>query len=224
MSAADAVLKELSEAVVVGEREKTGEITKKALELNVDVDVIVTTMSDAMKVVGDKFAAGEYFVPEMLMSAYAFKAGFALIQPKLEEKIKAEEAAGGAARVKHKVVIGTVVNDIHDIGKNMVASALSAAGFEVYDLGVDVMLDRFVQEAERVDANIIGMSALLTTTMMNQKYLIDMLKEKGLRDKYKIMIGGAPTNAKFAQEIGADSWSPDAFAAVKKAKELLGVK
>jgi len=224
MSVTDPVLKELSEAVVAGEREKTAELTKKGLDMNIDVDTLITTMSDAMKIVGDKFAAGEYFVPEMLMSAYAFKAGFALIQPKLEEKIKAEEAAGGGPRVKHKVVIGTVVNDIHDIGKNMVASALSAAGFEVYDLGVDVMLDRFIEEAEKIGASIIGMSALLTTTMMNQKYLIDMLKEKGLREKYKIMIGGAPTNEKFAEDIGADAWAPDAFAAVKKAKDLLGVK
>lgn len=214
------ILKELHDVVVAGKRAESSALVLKALESDADVDTVIATMNAAMKIVGEKFSKGEYFITEMLLSAHAFKNGFEALKPKLEEKVK---KSGKASKKLGTIVLGTVVNDIHDIGKNMVASALTAASFEVYDIGIDVPLEKFVEEAEKVNANIIALSALLTTTMQETKNLIELLERKGLRDKYKVLVGGAPISQKFADAIGADGYGEDAFDAVVKAKRLLGV-
>ncbi len=212
------ILKQLHDIIVAGKRNESGKLVTKALEANIDVDDIIATMSAAMKVVGERFSKGEYFITEMLLGAHAFKAGFDVLKPKLEEKVK----KSGSQDKQGVIVLGTVIHDIHDIGKNMVASSLQAAGFEVHDIGIDVPLEKFIEKAEEVNADIIALSALLTTTMGETKNLIDLLKQKGLREKYKVLIGGAPITQKFADAVGADAYGVDAFDAVNKAKKLLG--
>jgi len=165
--------------------------------------------------VGELWEQGEYFLPELITSAEAMKAAMAVLDPELKLK-----AVG--SRLGGKVVIGTIEGDIHDIGKNLVASMLQAGGFEVFDLGADVKLERFIDKAEDVGAGLICLSALLTTTMMNQRRFIGLLREKGLRDKYKVLVGGAPASRKWAEEIGADGYAENAVAAVKLAKSLAG--
>jgi trimethylamine corrinoid protein len=165
--------------------------------------------------VGELWEQGEYFLPELITSAEAMKAAMAVLDPQLNRKDVASRMGG-------KVVIGTVEGDIHDIGKNLVASMLQAGGFEVFDLGVDVKLERFIETAEKVGADMICLSALLTTTMMNQRRLIGLLRDRGLRDKYTVLVGGAPASRKWAEEIGADGYAENAVAAVKMAKSLAG--
>ena len=160
------------------------------------------------------FEEGEFFLPELMRSAEAMKAAMTIFKPVLM-KGKEDRSLG-------KVVIGTIEGDIHDIGKTLVASLLSAEGFEVYDLGADVPISTFIDKAVEVDAQIICMSALLTTTMVGQKKLIDQLKEKKLRDKFKILIGGAPISKKWVEEIGADGSAENAVSAVKLARKVLG--
>ncbi len=213
------VLEKLQEVIIKGKRADSPALVTQAIEDGVDVDTIINTMSDAMKVVGEKFSKGEYFITEMLLGAHAFKAGFDVLRPKLEEKVK---KTGGQSK-KGVIVLGTVINDIHDIGKNMVASALQAAGFEVHDIGIDVPLEKFIEKAEEVNADIIALSALLTTTMGETKNLIELLKQSGVREKYKVLIGGAPISQKFADAVGADAYGEDAFDAVNKAKKLMGL-
>lgn len=214
----NAVLDKLREVIIAGRRAESPALVTQAIEEGVDVDMIIGTMSGAMKVVGEKFSKGEYFITEMLLGAHAFKAGFDVLKPKLEEKVQ----KSGASSKVGVIVLGTVINDIHDIGKNMVASALQAAGFDVHDIGIDVPLDKFIEKAEEVNADIIALSALLTTTMGETKNLIELLKQKGVRDRYKVLIGGAPISQKFADSVGADAYGEDAFDAVGKAKRLMG--
>jgi 5-methyltetrahydrofolate--homocysteine methyltransferase len=166
----------------------------------------------AMAEVGRLFEAGEYFVPEMLIAARAMQTGLALLKPYLAES---------GAKAAGRVAIGTVKGDLHDIGKNLVSMMLEGAGFEIKDLGTDVATDKFVAavQADRVD--ILALSALLTTTMPNMQTTIDALKAAGLRDKVKIIIGGAPVTEAYAKRIGADGYSPDAGAAVRLAKTLV---
>ena len=162
--------------------------------------------------VGARFKRNEVFVPEVLVAARAMNAGMAILEPRLVEI--GNEPVGRA-------VIGTVKGDLHDIGKNLVAMMLKGAGFEVCDLGVDVEPEAYLAKAEEIGADIIGMSALLTTTMPGMKNLIDLLEEKGLRDKSIVMIGGAPVNESFAQEIGADYYTPDAASAAETARDAV---
>jgi 5-methyltetrahydrofolate--homocysteine methyltransferase len=168
---------------------------------------------DAMAEVGRLFEAGEYIVPEMLIAARAMSAALEVIKPLLVEQ--GVEPLG-------KVAIGTVKGDLHDIGKSLVAMMLEGAGFEIMNLGVDVTPEKFI-EAVNNGAQIVAMSALLTTTMPNMKVTIDAIKGAGLRDKVVVMVGGAPVTQSYADEIGADGYAPDASAAVRKAKELIGV-
>jgi 5-methyltetrahydrofolate--homocysteine methyltransferase len=171
-------------------------------------------MIPAMAEVGRLFEANEYYVPEMLIAARAMKAGLALVRPQLvEEKIEP----------KGTVVLGTVKGDLHDIGKNLVSIMVEGAGFEVVDCGVDVSPEQFVKAAQDSDADVIGLSALLTTTMPSMKGTIEALEEAGMRDKVKVVIGGAPVTQKYADEIGADGYGRDAAAAANLVKELVGV-
>ena len=168
-----------------------------------------------MMIVGTKFKNNEVFVPEVLVAARAMNAGLAVLEPKLVEV--GNEPVG-------KAVIGTVQGDLHDIGKNLVVMMLKGAGFEIYDLGVDVAPSAFVDKAEEVGADIICMSALLTTTMPKMQDCVETLKERNLRDKYIVMVGGAPVNDSFAKQIGADYYTPDAATAAEVAKKAVTEK
>jgi 5-methyltetrahydrofolate--homocysteine methyltransferase len=206
-------LKALYDAVVNGEIEEVQAGVNAALAANVPADKILNeALIPAMSEVGRLFEEQEYYVPEMLISAKAMQGGLAILKPLL--------AAAGAV-AGPKVAFGTVKGDLHDIGKNLVIMMLEGAGFQVTDLGVDVSPDKFI-EAVKGGAQIVGMSAMLTTTMPNMKVTIEALAAAGVRDGVKIMIGGAPLTQAYAEQIGADGYSQDASSAVRKAKELLG--
>ena len=206
------ILKGIYDAILEGERENTKKQVQAALEQGVEARTILDKMIEAMGEVGRLFEEGEYFVPEMLISARSMQEGLGVLKPHLAE---ADVKAVG------KVVAGTVKGDLHDIGKNLVVMMLEGGGFEVVDLGCDVSPEQFVQAVKETGAQIVAMSALLTTTMPNMKVTIDALKEAWLRDKVKVMVGGAPLNAQYAEQIGADGYSPDAPGAVRLAKSLL---
>jgi trimethylamine corrinoid protein len=206
----------MTEAIVAGDRARSAALAEEAVRDGLDLlEVIEKGYVPGIQEVGRLWEEGEYFLPELITSAEAMKRAMAVLEPELARRSL-------KARTGGKVVIGTVEGDIHDIGKNLVASMLQAGGFEVHDLGVDVRLDRFIETAEAVGADFICLSALLTTTMTNQRRLVGLLREKGLRDKYKILVGGAPASAKWAEEIGADGYAENAVAAVKLAKSLAG--
>ena len=206
-------LKELYEAVVSGNAKATQAITQQALADGVDpLKLVNEYMVPAMDEVGRRFEANEYFVPELLISARAMKASLELIRPILTAR--GDKPVG-------RVAIGTVKGDLHDIGKNLVASLLEGGGFEVIDLGVNVTPEKFIETINAKQANIIAMSALLTTTMPSMKTTIDALKQAGVRDKVKVLIGGAPITQKYADEIGADGYSENAVGAVALAKKAV---
>jgi len=175
-------------------------------------DVLTTALVEGMRIVGVDFRDGILFVPEVLMSANAMKAGMAILRPLLAET--------GAPKVG-KMVIGTVKGDIHDIGKNLVAMMMEGAGFEVINIGINNPVENYLAAIEEHQPDILGMSALLTTTMPYMKVVIDAMKEKGIRDDYIVMVGGAPLNEEFAQAIGADAYCRDAAVAVEMAKDLI---
>jgi Predicted cobalamin binding protein len=207
------IIEEISEYLQKGRAKNVKALVQQALDEGLDAKTILDEgLLSGMMTVGGKFKRNEVFVPEVLVAARAMNAGMAILEPKLVEI--GNEPVG-------KAVIGTVKGDLHDIGKNLVAMMLKGAGFEVCDLGVDVEPEVYIAKAEEIGADIIGMSALLTTTMPNMKDLVDLLQEKGLRDKYIVMIGGAPVNETFAQEIGADFYTPDAASAAETAKEAV---
>jgi len=207
------MIQEIREAVIHGQAKDVVPKVQQALQEGVAPDVILREgLIDAMREVGRLFEEGEFFVPEMLIAARAMKAALEILKPLLVDQ--GVEPLG-------RVVIGTVKGDLHDIGKSLVAMMMEGAGFEVMDLGVDVPSDKFI-EAIRGGANILAMSALLTTTMPNMKTTIQAIHEAGLRPQVKIMVGGAPVTQAYADEIGADGYAPDASAAARKAQELLG--
>jgi len=208
-------LKPLYDAVLEGNLPTAKSVTEQALAAGVDPQTLLTeAMIPAMDEVGRMFEANEYFVPELLISARAMKGALEIVSPLL--KASGAQPAG-------KVVIGTVRGDLHDIGKNLVAAMLEGGGFEIVDLGVDVSPEKFVEAIETSGANIIAMSALLTTTMPSMKATIQQLEEAGIRDKVKVMIGGAPVTQRYADEIGADAFSDNASGAVRVARELSAV-
>jgi len=187
--------------------------TRKALDEGMSPkEILDNGLIAGMDIVGVDFKAGDLFIPEVLLCARAMHAGMEILRPLLAE-------AGVPAQ--GKLVIGTVDGDLHDIGKNLVAMMFQGAGFEVIDLGVDVSPEAFVEAAREQNADLVGMSALLTTTMPAMKVTIEALTEAGLRDQVKILIGGAPVTAKYAEDIGADSFAPDAGSAVETARNLL---
>ena len=192
---------------------KVIELVRNALDEGVAAKEILNQgLIAGMDIVGEKMENEDMFIPEVLMAAKAMGSAIEILKPLLAEE---------DIRAMGKVIIGTVKGDLHDIGKNLVAMMVESAGFEVYDLGADILPDKFVEEIKEKDANILCMSALLTTTMPMMKNTIDALKESGLREQVKIMVGGAPVTKIFADEIGADGYAPDAGSAVKLAKALL---
>ena len=206
----------MREAIVAGDRAAATALAEDAVRGDLDLlEVIEQGYVPGIQKVGDLWEEGEYFLPELISSAEAMKAAMSVLDPELKRRSLSSHMGG-------RVVIGTVEGDIHDIGKNLVASMLQAGGFEVYDLGADVKLERFIEKAEEVGAGMICLSALLTTTMTNQRRLLGLLKDRGLRDKYKVLVGGAPASRKWAEEIGADGYAENAVAAVKLAKTLSG--
>ena len=207
------LFKDMAEALYNGDAATVGELTQKAVDEGVGVGEILNGgLIEGMNAVGKDFRDGILFVPEVLIAARAMHAGMSIIKPLLAEADI--EPMGTFA-------IGTVKGDLHDIGKNLVSMMMEGAGFEVVNLGTDVPGEKFVQ-AVKDGANIIGMSALLTTTMVEMKGIIEALDEAGLRDQAKVIIGGAPVTQKYADEIGADGYAPNASAAVEIAKTLLG--
>jgi 5-methyltetrahydrofolate--homocysteine methyltransferase len=209
-----AILEQIRASVIEGNAKGAEAQVKQALDEGLSAEEILNTaLIPAMSEVGAKFEEGEYFVPEMLISARAMQAGLKLLKPLLAES--GTEPIG-------KVAIGTVKGDLHDIGKSLVAMMLEGAGFEIVDLGVDVAPEKFV-DAVKNGVNVVAMSALLTTTMPNMVNTIKALTDAGLRDQVHVMIGGAPVTESYAKQIGADGYAPDASSAVRKARELLGV-
>ena len=204
-------LKQLYDAVIGGDAKTTQTLTQQALAEGVDPLTLVNQyMIPAMDEVGRRFECNEYFVPELLISARAMKGALELIRPLLAAR--GDQPAG-------RVAIGTVKGDLHDIGKNLVASLLEGGGFEVIDLGVNVAPEKFIAAIREKQANIVAMSALLTTTMPAMKSTIEALKQAGVRDQVKVLIGGAPITQKYAEEIGADGYSENAVGAVALAKK-----
>ena len=206
-------LNAIAQNLINGQAPKVKELVQKAVDEKVPVkDILHQGLIKGMSVVGERFKNNEFYVPEVLIAARAMKAGMEILRPLLAEaKI---EPLGRAA-------IGTVKGDLHDIGKNLVAMMLEGAGFEIIDLGIDVSPEKFIEAVREKGAQVLCMSALLTTTMPSMKTTIEAVKEAGLRDRVKVLIGGAPVTQAYAQEIGADGYAPDAASAADRAKELI---
>jgi 5-methyltetrahydrofolate--homocysteine methyltransferase len=208
-------LKELSEAVINGNRDKSQTLTQQLLDEGVPPgDIINQGLVPGMAVVGEKFKANEFYIPEVLIAARAMHASMDIVKPLLSEADIVTPAT---------VAIGTVQGDLHDIGKNLVAMMVEGAGFKVVDLGVDVNPAKFAAAVTDQGADVLAMSALLTTTMPSMKDTIAAVEEAGLRDRVKVIIGGAPVTQNYADEIGADGYAPDAASAVDKLKEVLNL-
>jgi trimethylamine corrinoid protein len=205
----------MAQSIIDGEDEEAAALARRAVAEGIDpLDAINRGFITGVDRVGQAFSTGDVFLPELVMAGEAMKAAVAVLEPELARR-------GASRRSEGKVVIGTVAGDIHDIGKTLVATLLSANGFEVHDLGVNVPLETLVATAQEVGADIIGVSALLTTTMVRQRDLARMMHELGLRPRVKLMIGGAPVTRSWADEIGADGFSEDAVGAVSVARELI---
>jgi len=205
---------DIRKAIVDGDKPRAQELAREAVRSGADLnEVIDRGYVPGIQAVGELWEKGEYFLPELITSAECMKVAMDILQPEMAK-------ANIKSRSLGKVVIGTVEGDIHDIGKNLVASMLQANGFEVFDLGADVKLDRFIEKAEAEKADIICLSALLTTTMLNQKRFIEMLRQKNLYGKYKVLVGGAPATRKWADDIGAQGYAENAALAVKAAKAV----
>jgi len=206
-------LQALADAVINGNRDATAKLTQEAVDGGTPVgDILNQGLIAGMNVVGDRFKKNEFYVPEVLIAARAMHSGMDIIKPLIAE---------AGIESKGKVAIGTVKGDLHDIGKNLVAMMLEGGGYDVIDLEVDVAPEKFVAAVQDQGAQVIALSALLTTTMPAMKDTIDALAAAGLRDKAKVMIGGAPVTQNYADEIGADGYAPDAASAVDKAADLL---
>lgn len=206
-------IKKLYQAVLEGDLDDTENLVQQALDADLPADVILKEgLIAAMGEVGRLFEEGEFFVPEMLISAHAMKSGLNILRPHL---VAADVKPAG------KIVIGTVQGDLHDIGKNLVAMMIEGAGFEVIDLGVDVKPEEFIEAVKEHQPDIVGMSALLTTTMTSIKTTIDMMREAGLCDDLKILIGGAPVTQDYADQVSADGFAQDASQAASKALEMI---
>ena len=207
--------KELTESVIRGDVKTAVEETQRALDSSSNVqDIIDKGLISAMDEMGNRFSKGLIFVPQMLRSAKTMQECMKLLEPFFKE---------GEVTSKGKVLIGTVKGDLHDIGKNLVSMMMEGAGFTITDLGVDVAPEKFAQKAQEVEPDIVALSALLSTTMPAMLQTIKALETAGIRDKFKVMIGGAPVTEDYAREIKADSYAPDAGSAVNKAKSLLGI-
>ena len=212
------IIEDLKEAIIELNEAKAVEATKNLIAQGIDPLVGVEKgLSSGMTIIGDKFNQGECFLPELIRAGNAFNAAIKVLEPEIMKRGEKQSQAG-------VVVLGTVTGDVHKIGKEILAMLLKTRGFVVHNLGEDVSMSTFVSKAEEYDADIIGMSALLTTTMPAQKEVIDFLKEKGIRDNFLVMVGGGPVNQKWSDEIGADGYAETAENAVQLALKLIDIK
>jgi len=211
------LFKQMAQSVIDGDDEGAAALARQALEKGIDpLEAIYQGFTPGMDVVGELYSSGEYFLPDLILGGEAMKAALAVLEPALQ-------AAGQERKVLGVVVLGTVKGDIHEIGKALVGSMLSASGFLVHDVGIDVEADEFVAQAREHNADIVALSALLTTTMLHQREVIEHLSEAGLRDRVKVMVGGSPVTQAWADQIGADGFAEDAANAAVVAKKLMGL-
>lgn len=203
----------MAQVIVEGKKEEAVSLAQQALKSGIPPLEAMDAFTKGIQIVGEKYENGEFFLPELIMGGEGMKEALKILESEIKRRGEKRETPG-------KIVIGTAEGDIHDIGKTIVASMLSANGFEVFDLGTDVTADAFIAKIKEVGANILGMSALLTTTMSNQAKTIKALSSEGLRDKVKVMVGGAPTSQSWAEKIGADGYGENAIEAVRVAKQL----
>jgi corrinoid protein of di/trimethylamine methyltransferase len=212
------LFKKMSQSIIDGDSDAALALAKESISANVNpLDAITKGFVIGVNTVGAAFGRGEAFLPELVMAGEAMKAAVGVLDPELKKR-------GTERKMLGKVVIATVEGDIHEIGKTLVATMLGASGFEVYDLGVDTSSEKIIGKALEVNADIIAMSALLTTTMVKQKEVIDELEKEGLRKRVKVMVGGAPVTRDWVTAIGADGFSEDAIGAVTIAKQLMGAE
>ncbi len=208
--------KQMAQSIIDGEAEQAVSLAQKSIEMQINpLDAITKGFVTGVGYIGEQFGKGEAFLPELVMAGEAMKAAIATLEPELLKHNEARQVLG-------RVVLATVEGDIHEIGKTLVGTMLSASGFEVYDLGVDASADKIIGKALEVNADLIGMSALLTTTMVRQREVIDELDKEGLRPRIRVIVGGAPITKDWAEKIKADGTSEDAVGAVKLAKQLMG--
>jgi 5-methyltetrahydrofolate--homocysteine methyltransferase len=208
------LLQKISEELQKGNYQDVPRLVQEALNAKIAPSKILSDgLVAGMDIVGDKFRRDEFFMPEVLISAKAMQSGMNVLRPKLIES---------GAKLAGKIVLGTVKGDLHDIGKNLVGMLMDGAGFQVIDLGIDIASEKFVEAVKSQKPNLLGLSALLTTTMPKMKEVVESLVEAGIRGSVKVMIGGAPVTEKFAKDVGADGYAPDAASAVEKARELTG--
>lgn len=213
MATKEELIQELSDAVISCKKDAVLAAVEKAKQVMEPAEIIDKGLSAGMNQVGVLFERGKLFLPHVMMAADAMTAGVNLLE--------ADLPAGSESKKLGVIVNGTVEGDVHDIGKSIVSTMLQSAGFEVHDIGRDVPLRNFVEKAKEVNANMIGLSALMTTTLPGQKQVIELLKEEGMRSRVKVMVGGAPATQAWAEKIGADCYAENASEAVSKAKELL---
>jgi len=214
----DEIFAAMRQSVIDGDAAAAASLAEAALANGVPpLDAIEQGFVPGLSYVGEQFGLGELFLPDMMLAARAMQKAVAILEPEMARQNTTRSVVG-------RVVIGTVKGDIHEIGKNLVGMMLSTSGFEVHDLGVDVAPDRFVEAAREHDADIIGVSALLTTTMAGQRTVVQALEAAGMRPKVKVIVGGAPASESWAAEIGADGYSEDAIGAVALARKLLGAE
>ncbi|MBI3739470.1 MAG: cobalamin B12-binding domain-containing protein [Chloroflexi bacterium] len=210
------LFKKMSQSIIDGDSDAAVALAKESIATGVHpLDAITKGFVMGVNTVGDAFGRGEAFLPELVMAGEAMKAAVTTLDPELKR-------LGSERKMLGKVVIATVEGDIHEIGKSLVATMFGASGFDVYDLGVDAAPDKIIGKALEINADIIAMSALLTTTMVKQKEVIEELEKEGLRGKFKVMVGGAPVTRDWVKAIGADGYSEDAIGAVMTAKQLMG--
>ncbi len=211
----DQIFKKMAQSIIDGESEIAEQLALEALSLGIDpLDAINKGFVLGVDHVGNMFSCGDAFLPELVMAGEAMKAAVSVLEPEMAKQGTERKSLG-------TVVLGTIEGDIHDIGKTLVGTMLSTAGFKVFDLGVDVPVMTLVEKARQENADIVGISSLLTTTMVKQRDVIEALDDLGLRGKVKVLVGGAPVTRSWAEEIGADGYSEDAVGAVKVAKEIL---
>jgi len=210
------LLAKISTSIIEGEPDETVALTEQALAAGLEpMKIVDEGLVPGMNVVGDKFQCGEYFLPHLIIAANGMQQALKVLEPELNAREQAVETKG-------TLVIGSVAGDIHEIGKSLVATIFSANGFQVYDLGVDVPTETFVAKVQETGADLLGLSALLTTTMTVQREVIEALEEAGIRDQVKVILGGAPVSQEWTDTIGADGYAEDAVGAVELAKGLLG--
>ena len=211
------LFQKMAQSIIDGDSDVSVELANQAVAANIDpIEAISEGFVVGVNTVGEAFARGDAFLPELVMAGEAMKAAVTALEPEMAKR-------GTSRKMLGKVVLATVEGDIHEIGKSLVGTMLSASGFQVYDMGVDVATAKIIAKVKEVDADIVAMSALLTTTMVKQKEVIDVLDKEGLRRKVKVMVGGAPVTRDWVQRIEADGYSEDAIGAVQVAKQLMGL-